>query len=205
MRDKPKRLPFRAIDSAYFGRAVWMSSKIKQDTISKIRRRDRISLRIILGACVLCYVLAVVIELSVRRRWLRFLFEASVLAVVTILAIFVSSAGTGRVSFGQGASPLATVGVMFAATSCGIIARYIFYLEKGQFSLLEFLKPFCISPIVLLPLIGSVQATAEVNAMQLVSFVVLAFQNGFFWQAVLMGAKPVTQSSEVLKKGTAAR
>jgi hypothetical protein len=38
---------------------------------------------------------------------------------------------------------------------------------------------------VLLPLISSVQAAGDLKPMQIVSFTLLAFQNGFFWQAVL--------------------
>ena len=83
---------------------------------------------------------------------------------------------------------------MFLAIVCGIAARYIFDLRKSQFSVLEFLKPIVISPMVLLPLIGSVLATGELNGMQVVSFALLAFQNGFFWKVVLEGAKPTTAS-----------
>jgi hypothetical protein len=67
------------------------------------------------------------------------------------------------------------------------------YLQKEQFSWLDLLKPVTISPIVLLPLMGSVQGVGELKEIQVVSFGLLAFQNGFFWQAVLEGARPVTQ------------
>ena len=148
------------------------------------------SLRYILELCIAVYAAAIAIELVVRRHWRRFAGEASALLIAIAIALLVNNSTTGRVSFGQGGSPLGSVGIMFAATICGIAARYIFYLQAGQFSWLDFLKPLTISPIVLLPLIGSVQTTGELSGMQIVSFGVLAFQNGFFWQAVLAGAKP---------------
>jgi hypothetical protein len=46
-----------------------------------------------------------------------------------------------------------------------------------------------------LPLIGSVQTKAELNGMQVVCFAILAFQNGFFWHAVLQGAKPAIKNA----------
>jgi hypothetical protein len=77
---------------------------------------------------------------------------------------------------------------MFAAILLGVAARYIFFLQ-GSFSWLDFAKPLCISPILLLPLIGSIQAVKSLEVMQVVSFALLAFQNGFFWQAVLQRAR----------------
>jgi len=148
------------------------------------------SLRTVLELCSAVYAVAIVIELLLRRRWLRFVWEAVALLVLIVIALLVNNAATGRVAFGQGTSPVGTVGIMFVAAVCGIAARYIFYLQEGQFSWLDFLKPLTISPIALLPLIGSVQTTGELNGMQIVSFSVLAFQNGFFWQAVLTAAKP---------------
>jgi hypothetical protein len=154
-----------------------------------------VSLHFILELCIAVYTVAIVIELSVRRRWLRFTLEAVSVLIVMAIALLVNSTVTGRVAFGEGKSPAGSVGIMFAATICGIAARYIFYLQAGQFSWLDFLKPLTISPIVLLPLIGSVQTTGELSGMQIMSFGVLAFQNGFFWQAVLAGAKPAAQVS----------
>jgi hypothetical protein len=78
---------------------------------------------------------------------------------------------------------------MFGGILSGIVARHIFYLSKA-FSWLDLLKPLCISPIVLLPLMGSVQGMKELEAIQVVSFALLAFQNGFFWEVILERAKP---------------
>jgi len=143
----------------------------------------------LLEGCAAVYILSILTELLRTRRMRRFLVEACVLIVVIVLAVLVNAAGSGIVSFGAGTSPIGVVAIMFIATLLGITARYIFYL-KTAFSWLEFLKPLCISPIVLLPLIGSVQGVKELEAIQVVSFALLAFQNGFFWEVVLERAKP---------------
>ena len=55
---------------------------------------------------------------------------------------------------GAGSSPTLVILIMFLCILLGIGARYIFYLQRN-FSWLDFAKPLCISPILLLPLIGS--------------------------------------------------
>ena len=151
--------------------------------------------------CSIAYFVVILVELAHRRKWLRFLLEALVLVVLLALALFFGTAGNGAVSMGgpgnvsfgaPGTSPIATIAIMFVATVLGIAARFIFYLEKNQFSWIDLLKPIAISPMVLLPLMGSVQTTAELSSMQIISFSLLAFQNGFFWQAVLAAAKPAS-------------
>ena len=90
-----------------------------------------------------------------------------------------------------GVSPLSAIGLMFVCIILGMAARCIFYLKR-KFSWLAFVKPLCVSPIVLLPLVGSVQGLQELETIQMLSFGFLAFQNGFFWQVVLDSAKPQT-------------
>jgi hypothetical protein len=153
------------------------------------------SLRIVLESCIVLFGALILVELIVRKRLLRFVVQAAVLLVLIVIDLLINNAVTGRIAFGEGVSPLGTVGIMFVAIVFGIAARYLFYLQKRQFSLLDFLKPIAISPILLFPLIGSVQGPGELNGMQVLSFALLAFQNGFFWQAVLEGAKPATQAS----------
>jgi hypothetical protein len=141
--------------------------------------------------CSAVYFIAIFTELIRRKRWLRFLLEATVYLAVLVVALLINNARTGVVAFGAlDTSPVGAVGIMFVATILGIAAKFLFYLERDQFSWFELLKPIAISPMVLLPLIGSVQANGNLSGMQIISFSVLAFQNGFFWQAVLTAAKP---------------
>lgn len=81
--------------------------------------------------------------------------------------------------------------IMFICVVLGIMARNIFY-QRGKFTLKSFLRPLVISPIVLLPLIGALQSSAEVEAIQLICLAILAFQNGFFWKTVFDNARLTT-------------
>jgi|SRR5579872_3630656 len=157
------------------------------------------SLGIILEVCMAIYMAAILVELWGRRQWRRFALELGALLSVAALALLVNNAVSGRVSFGEGSSQAGTMGIMFAATVCGIAARFIFYLQEGEFSWLSFFKPMAISPMVLLPLIGSVQTMGEIHGMQVVSFAVLAFQNGFFWETALRSSKVSARSKSAGK------
>jgi hypothetical protein len=42
---------------------------------------------------------------------------------------------------------------------------------------------------VLLPLLGSLQGVTSFETIQIISFGILSFQNGFFWKVVLEHAK----------------
>ena len=151
--------------------------------------------RTALEICVAIYLFAVLTDLIRRRRWLKSSLELGAFAVVLLIGLLINNSVNGVVSFGEGQSPLVATLVMFGAIILGIGARYLFYLQAGQFSWLSLLKPAAISPIVLIPLIGSIQTLNGLNAMQMVSFGMLAFQNGFFWQAVLNAARPISSAS----------
>jgi hypothetical protein len=92
---------------------------------------------------------------------------------------------SNRISRSKAMVSLCTAGSCGPHPNLGIAARYHFLPTEKPVLAIRFV----------LPLIGSVQTTWELNAMQVVSFAVLAFQNGFFWQAVLEDAKPATQDS----------
>ena len=140
-----------------------------------------------LAVVISLYGLIILIELIATRAIKRFLLEATILVGVIVLLNATTGFPATRQAFG-GISPIAAIGIMLVCTLLGIAAHYFFYL-KGEFSWQSFLKPILISPIVLLPLIGSVQGTSSLESLQLISFGFLAFQNGFFWKVVLEHAK----------------
>jgi hypothetical protein len=126
-----------------------------------------------------------------RPSWRRFLAYALGLGVIAV-ALFLTTGfpfPSSREAFG-GASPLFALALMFVGVLLGIAATYVFN-STGAFSWRDFARPFVISPLILLPLIGSLQG-ANLEPVQMVCFTVLAFQNGFFWQQVLRDAKPST-------------
>jgi hypothetical protein len=145
-----------------------------------------------LAACLALSLLFAFIDYFRRRSWPRLLtYVTALLAVALALSITTGFPfPTSRQAFGGGASPLLAVALMFVGVILGIAATYLFNLT-GSFSWQDFARPLVVSPLVLLPLIGSLQGAA-LEPVQLVCFTVLAFQNGFFWQQVLRDAKPAT-------------
>lgn len=143
----------------------------------------------ILKGCAAAYLLVIVIEWWTTRRVKRFLLELVPLAGLVLLDVCIASYRAGYITFGPDGLSLSTIGVMFFSIALGVSARYIFYL-RGSFSWLDFAKPLCISPILLIPLIGSLQSVKTLEPTQIVSFALLAFQNGFFWQSVLQRTAP---------------
>jgi hypothetical protein len=143
----------------------------------------------VLRVCAALYLALIVVDWARSRRHKRFMLELLPLVALVILDVLIASAANGYVSFGAGTSPTTVILIMFGAIVVGIAARYLFYLQ-AKFSWLDFAKPLCISPILLLPLIGSMEGANDLRSMQVVSFALLAFQNGFFWQVVLQRAQP---------------
>ncbi len=145
----------------------------------------------IIKSCAALYLITILIDLLRSRAYKCFLLELLPLLLLIVLDIFLASASAGYVTFGSGSSSLLVVALMFPAILLGVAARYIFFL-RGNFSWLDFAKPLCISPLLLIPLIGSLQGTETFQPVQVISFALLAFQNGFFWQVVLQRSKPLT-------------
>jgi hypothetical protein len=143
----------------------------------------------VLRVCVALYLVLILADWVRSRNHKRFLLELLPLAALVIVDVLIATETTGYLTFGAGTSPTMMIVIMFVFILLGVAARYIFYLE-AKFSWMDFAKPLCISPILLLPLIGSVQGVKDLQPMQVVSFALLAFQNGFFWQVVLGRAQP---------------
>ncbi len=142
-----------------------------------------------IGLFIILYLLIIIIELISNRNFKRFILELSILlGFIFILYITTGFPVFSRLQAFGGVSPLTAIAIMFVCTLFGIIAHYFFTL-KGKFSWRKFLKPLFISPIVFLPLLGSVQSLPNLENIQLISFGILAFQNGFFWKVVFEHAQ----------------
>jgi hypothetical protein len=74
--------------------------------------------------------------------------------------------------------------VVFVSVVFGTLAEYLFGLGESPFSLRKMLTPLCVSPLVMLPLIGSLPNVDQIATLQWVSLSFLGFQNGFFWRRV---------------------
>ncbi|HEX4956399.1 MAG TPA: hypothetical protein VF017_23685 [Thermoanaerobaculia bacterium] len=134
----------------------------------------------------------VVAEVVTSRRYARFLLQLAALGGAALLLRlwigFPRLADGGRRSFGAEANAWLMIGLIFGCILVGIAAHHVFFL-KGAFSWAKLLKSLLISPIILLPLVGSLQDTSSFGPMQIFSFCLLAFQNGFFWRIALEGAQ----------------
>ncbi len=123
-----------------------------------------------------------------RRRSLK-AFVLQILGLMGLLVLLHATFGfpRGAQAFGEGPS-LKIVFAMLASTVLGSLARYLFYLHSaGQFSALNLVRPILISPLILLPLLSSIPNAS--NSFQVISFLFLAFQNGFFWRTVFENTK----------------
>jgi CDP-diglyceride synthetase len=138
---------------------------------------------------IIIYLLILAGEWIVNRSFKKILPELLLLSGFVLLLHLTTGfpAAASKQSFG-GISPLAALGLMFVCTMFGIMAHYIFYM-KGKFSWKNFLKPLVVSPIIFLPLVGSVQSASGLESIQMITFAILAFQNGFFWKEVLSNVK----------------
>ncbi len=146
----------------------------------------------ILAAALGAYAIIIVGELIINRALRRFVIEAIVLVAVAVVLNLTTGfpIPSSRVAFG-GVSPVLAIVVMFVCVVLGIAAHLVFF-QKGRLAWSAFLKPLVVSPIVLLPLIGSIHGSSDVATIQLISLGLLAFQNGFFWKTVLEHAAPST-------------
>jgi hypothetical protein len=142
---------------------------------------------LILSAGVFAAIL--LIEVIVSGGLIKVIAQTLVLGIAVVVLHWTTGfpRSTRIVMFG-GTSPIIAIAIMFACILLGMVAHYVFYLEKTSFSWLALIKPLAVSPIVLIPLIGSIQANATLEPIQLISIAILAFQNGFFWEAVFADA-----------------
>jgi hypothetical protein len=142
----------------------------------------------LLGSCFILAAVLVTVDYLRHRSRQRLAVCLIALAIIALVLYFTTGFPfpATKQAFG-GPGPLLAITLMFGGVVLGIVATYIFNLS-GPVSWLDFARPLVASPIILLPLIGSVQG-AELAPVQLVSFTILAFQNGFFWQQVLKDAK----------------
>lgn len=137
----------------------------------------------IIFICALGYTfLASVGYLAHRADYSRLI--GVLLGVLACLGIhFILRPFSGLHSFGP--SPVLLVLLMFVSIILGTIAEYLFSLGRKKFSWTKMLRPALISPILLFPLVGLLQKSNELNTLAIVSLLIVAFQNGFFWREMI--------------------
>ncbi len=138
------------------------------------------------------YAVVLAVDLFRRRDLRRTILQSVALAAAFLVLHLTVGFPKPVLAFG-GASPVVAVAVTFVCVVMGIAADSVYRLGEAPFSWLVALRPLVISPIVLLPLLGTIPEASEVGYLQLICFAILGFQNGFFWRKVLERAKPKTQ------------
>jgi ABC-type antimicrobial peptide transport system permease subunit len=134
--------------------------------------------QIVLGAYVL-FGLSSVTAWVLMRNTKIFLFEIAFGLGFFWLLHLGTGFPTARLAFG-GPSYLLTVCLVLLAIVLGIVGHYFFFEKKVNWT--HIFKTLFISPVLLIPLIGSVQGVEEITEFQLVSLMLLGYQNGFFWK-----------------------
>ena len=148
---------------------------------------------ITLAIALLAFLCAVILLLDFFRGARRRAAIGLVLLIVFLIVLNLTTGfprASGRVSFGGSIPGWWALVAMAIGVIFGIVAQYVWSKPKKP-KLLDFLRPIVVSPLVLLPLIGSLQE-GPLELIQLASLTLLAFQNGFFWQQVLKDAAPQT-------------
>lgn len=151
------------------------------------------SLLNVMIAALIAAALYEVVGVIRTRRLLPFAISLLVIGAVAVaVLLWVPEPAPERAVFGAseegGFSVMVAVGAMFLSIGLGIVARYVFDADSGAFDWFALLRPVVISPILLLPLIGTLD-NGELQPLQIVSLAILSFQNGFFWQKVLANVR----------------
>lgn len=117
----------------------------------------------------------------------RWLFIALVLLAVAVVWV-VQLDRPQAMGPGDRPIPWATLGWLYLAMLCGMVAQYFFFLpEDAAFRWRAFIKPFLASPVVFIPLTSAnPDAVKPLASFTLADLMLLftAFQNGFFWQLI---------------------
>ncbi len=128
------------------------------------------------------YVIIIFVEFYKIRSLNSFLIQAGIFVIVIFLLNKAFGFPVPRYFFG-GISPITTIIIMFVFVIIGMSANFYFF-KKEDFCLRSFLKPFVISPIIVLPLFELIRGTPNIQMIQLVYFSFFSFQNCFFWRDI---------------------
>ena len=127
------------------------------------------------------YTLYVLFETIRSKKWKSLFINLLVIVFVFVVLSFLTGFPFPKIPFGS-VTPLTTILLMYFALLLGIAANYFYF--SAVLSLPILLKPILISPIVMVPLVGLIQSSSSIDEMKLVSLLLVAFQNGFFWKSV---------------------
>ena len=136
--------------------------------------------------CMGLYIVLALVDAFARRTWKPLAINLVLLGLFFLILVATTDFPNKPTAFG-GITPVLAIVVMFVAICLGMAAWYFRTAKKPTW--LNLFKTLVLSPIVLLPMIGTVQGAAAIEPLQLFTLGVLSFQNGFFWETILEQTK----------------
>ncbi len=149
--------------------------------------------------CMGIYIMLITIDAIIKKKWMSFVFNLILLSAAFFILTITTDFPKKHTAFG-GVSPILAILIMFLSTCFGMAAWYIRSARKLNW--LNFFKTLTISPIVLVPMIGTVQGATTIEPVQMISLGLLAFQNGYFWKTILDNTKRQLDSSNNQNKNS---
>jgi len=138
---------------------------------------------IIIGLGVLYLITIVLGHLGSTRgawKWLEILCLTGYFALLRHWTGFPSP----MIAFSEPISFVFLIGLQISVVA-GILSNQLYATPSGTLrSWDELAKPLFIAPMLLLPLLGSLEGCGKLTNIQGTSFLLLGFQNGFFWRKV---------------------
>ena len=136
--------------------------------------------------CIVLYTSIVVYESARSKNWKLLLLNLLLIFLFLLILNFTTGFPKYVISFGS-VTPIFSIITLFLSTCFGIAAWYYRNTKKPNF--LDLSKTLVISPIILIPMIGTVQGSSSIEAVQMFTLSLLAFQNGYFWKTILDRSK----------------
>ena len=149
--------------------------------------------------CMGIYAVLVLIDAFIRKTWKALVINLVLLGLVFLVLALTTDFPDKPTSFG-GVTPVLAILIMFAATCLGMAAWYFRTARKPRW--INLFKTLVLSPIVLVPMIGTVQGAETIEPIQMFTLRLLAFQNGFFWKTILDQAKKQLASPQPTEPAT---
>lgn len=136
---------------------------------------------IVLVFSIIVLIILIIIGFFRKKQWKQSIIELLVLMVIIFLLNFSTGFPRATTSFGS-FTPLWIIILLLFFVLMGMVANYFFHIKK-KFDWFSLVKPFFISPIVLMPILGSINFN-DLELIQIIALSFLAFQNGFFWKEI---------------------
>ena len=142
--------------------------------------------------------------------WLKLILHLIALALYLLLLRLLFGFPALDTEYSKGANDgfLALALAMYVCMLAGMAAEYVYHYfdaprsKSRKFEIGTFVKPFLVSPLVFMPLAGSLQSAnldlSHFDAPRLMVFLV-AFENGFLWRGYF--SRKLAESQKAARQG----